>query len=207
MKWTYTKLTCLFVLAIALLNGCAFGTREVMLSYPPPVSESTLKSAHATTPAQANGKTIIIDTISDTRSVKHRIGNVRNGFGMDTADVIAKNDVREWVIDALDWELKHAGYTVKHSASKGEIGKSATILNGQVNHIYCDVYFNYDGKAAVILKATHNGKDLINNMYTGSGSAGANFAASAEAYGESLALALQDAVKKFIVDLNNKLLK
>lgn len=192
---------------ISLLSGCAFGTREVSLAYPPSVAESGIKEAQASSQTAKNGIKVIIGKLEDKRTVTHRIGNVRNGLGMDTADVVATNDVRNWVVDALEWELKDAGYLVAKSDSSGNDTKSAVMVSGEINEIYCDVYFNYDGKATVILKAMQNGKDVVNNTYTGTGSAGMNWAASSEAYNESLAKALQVAMNKFINELNLKLLK
>lgn len=195
------------LVVVSLLSGCAFGTREVMLAYPPPVTNIGMQVAHASTQTEKNGIKVIIGKLEDKRTVTHRIGNVRNGFGMDTADVVAKNNVRNWVVDALEWELKNAGYSVSKSETSRDNIKSAVMVSGEINQIYCDVYFNYDGKATVLLKAMQNGKNVVHNTYYGSGSAGANFAASSEAYGESLAKALQAAMNKFINELNMKLLK
>ena len=192
---------------VSLLSGCAFGTREVSLTYPPSVTENGIKEAHASTQTAKNDIKVIIGKLEDKRTVTHRIGNVRNGFGMDTADVVATNDVHDWVVDALELELKNAGYSVVKSETNGDDTESAVMVSGEINQIYCDVYFNYDGKAIVILKAQQNGKDIVNNTYTGSGSAGMNWAASSEAYNESLAKALQVVMEEFINELNMKLLK
>lgn len=195
------------LIVISSLSGCAFGTREVSLTYPPIVTENDIKEAPASAQTAKNGIKVIIGKLEDKRTVTHRIGNVRNALGMDTADVVATSDVRSWVVDALEWELKDAGYLVVRSESSGGDEKSAVMVSGEINQIYCDVYFNYDGKATVILKAMKDGKDVVNNTYTGTGSAGMNWAASSEAYSYSLAEALQVAMKKFINDLNMKLLK
>lgn len=192
---------------VSLLSGCAFGTREVSLTYPPSVSENGIKEAQASAQSEKNDIKVIIAKLEDKRTVTHRIGNVRNGFGMDTADVVAKNDVRNWVDNALEWELKNAGYSVVRSESSGDNAESAVMVSGEINQIYCDVYFTYDGKATVILKAMKNGEAVVNETYTGSGSAGMNWAATEDAYGESLANALQVVMKKFINELNIKLLK
>ena len=192
---------------VTLLSGCAFGTREVMLAYPPSVTENGIKEAQASAQTAKNDIKVIIGKLDDKRTVTHRIGNVRNGFGMDTADVVATNDVRNWVVNALEWELNNAGYSVTRSESGGDDTKSAVTISGEINEIYCDVFFTYDGKATVILKAMQHGKDIVNNTYIGSGSAGTNWAASSEGYGKSLAKALQVAMNKFINELNIQLLK
>lgn len=202
-----TKQIIPLVLAVTFLNGCAFGTRDVLLSYPPPVDEEGLQAAQATTQAPKNGVEVIIGSVEDKRKITHRVGNVRNGLGMDTANVVATNNVRDWVVEALEWELKNAGYSVVRSASTGERTESAVMVSGAINTIYCDVYMTYDGDAAIVLKASQEGKEIINNLYTGSGSAGMNWAASEESYGISLSLALQDAITKFINELNMKLVK
>lgn len=207
MFWSKTKLIVPLILTAAYLGGCAFGIREVPLTYPPAVDKTG--SSAATTPHQVpkNGVEVIIGTVKDNRTVTHRIGNVRNAFGMDTADVVATNNVRNWVVKALEWELDNAGYSVVKAASIDDKAEPPVMVSGAVNTIYCDVYFTYEGRAAVVLKVMRNGEEIVNNLYTGEGSAGTNWAASEEGYNISLGKALQDALKKFINELNMKVLK
>ena len=195
------------LIAIIFLNGCAFGTREALLTYPPPVDQEGGQVAHAANQATKNGVKVIIGDVEDKRTVTHRVGNVRNGFGMDTADVVATNNVRDWVVEALQWELNNAGYSVVKPADIGKDVDSAVNVTGAIQTIYCDVYMTYDGDATVQLKAVQNGKEIVHNLYVGSGSAGMNWAATEESYSISLGLALQDAIGKFINELNSKVMQ
>jgi hypothetical protein len=207
MFWSKTKHIVPLLLTAVYLGGCAFGTRQVPLTYPPAVDKTGSPAAQTPHQVPKNGVEVIIESFEDNRTVTHRIGNVRNALGMDTADVVATNNVRNWAVKALEWELDNAGYSVVKSASIDNKAGPPVMVSGAVNTIYCDVYFTYEGRAAVVLKVMRNGEVIVNSLYTGEGSAGTNWAASEEGYNVSLGRALQDALKKFINELNVKVLK
>lgn len=188
-----------FLSVIVLIQGCAFGTRHVPLSYPPSQSSSLgEKTAHAAT-ISANQQPIVLLKFADDRQ-KTEIGEVRNGWGMKTADVVSEKDVAKWVTDALAFELMAAGYQVSQDTAP-EDGKTNLIISGQVLTVYCAAHLSYEGDVSFYAKVEQDGKELIRKRYSGEASAGLNWAATSSSYGSSLSQALQRAAGDFVRDV------
>ncbi len=193
---------CLLVVA-ATVTGCAFGTRQAPLSYPPAPAGEVRQTA-PTVEASKN-TTIVLEKFNDERTDKSVVGTVRNGFGMRTADVVASKDVAEWVTSAVGTELRAHGYRVVGTAEQD--GKSSRVVevSGSVLNAFCDMYMSYTGQVSLLAKVKGRDGELIAKHYSGEGSAGLVMAATGESFGESLALALRDALGKFMADLDGKL--
>jgi hypothetical protein len=188
-----------------LLGGCAFGTRQPTLVYPPAAESSGTPVAHAAVNPTPKSVRIVLKPFTDERSDKKVVGTVRNGFGMRTADVIPTNSVPEWVTQAIATELRNDGYTVvSDTPPDGSQGPSA-VVSGEILNVFCDMYFSYTGQVSLVAKVSKDGKELLNKHYAGEGSAGVAVAATSESYSQSLALALSSAVKKFVADLDTSL--
>ncbi len=183
------------------LSGCAFGTRQVTLSYPPKDTAGIIPTAQAATRTPAKQQTITIDFV-DRRSDQKVIGEVRNGWGMHTADVVAVNGVQKWVSDAVKSELEKEGYSVSVRKT-AETLPSDSLLSGEILTVYCTALFSYEGNVSFIAKVLKDKKELINKRYSGKGSAGMNWAATSDGYGQSLSLALSNAVKQLVQDIDN----
>jgi hypothetical protein len=196
--------TCsMILLAISFtFAGCAFGTRDSLLRYPPQSEAGAVPTAQAATTPEPKKAEIVLVAFNDQRQDKRLIGTVRNGFYMRTADVVATNSVPEWVFEATKNELNKAGYTV---ISKVEGPQTQAILSGDIVNVFCDAYFTYNGQVSLHVKLNKNGKDILSKSYLGKGSAGMNWAATSDAYAQSLALALSDALKQMVSDLNASL--
>jgi hypothetical protein len=67
------------------------------------------------------------------------------------------------------------------------------------------MYSSYEGNVSLYVKLSRNGEEVISKSYIGSGSAGVVIAGTAESFGQSLSLALSDALKQLITDLNKEL--
>lgn len=193
--------TCLAIfLALSFtFVGCAFGTREAMLQYPPQSEAGGISTAHAATEPELKATEILLVTFNDKRQDNRLVGTVRNGFGMRTADVVAINSVPEWVSEAVKKELNNAGYTVR---TKSEGSQSPATLSGDIINVFCDAFFTYDGQVSLYVKLNKNDKDILSKLYIGKGSAGINLLATSDSYAQSLALALSDALKQMVSDLN-----
>ena len=100
------------LVSAVLLSGCAFGTRQPTLIYPPAVESGEKSVAHAAVTPSPKNVRIVLKPFTDQRSDKKVVGTVRNAFGMRTADVIPTNSVTDWVTQALGTELRNNGYTV-----------------------------------------------------------------------------------------------
>src|ERR1035441_993419 len=110
-----------------LLGGCAFGDRRVNLTYPP-ANAGRPQVASAATRGQDQRNVVLLAFI-DQREQKDRVGEVRNGFGMHTADVLAANNVAEWVTNAMRLELERAGFTVMVLSARSDASEDA-VLSG-----------------------------------------------------------------------------
>lgn len=188
----------LLVLSVTL-GGCAFGTREATLRYPPESESSAIPAAQAASAPALKKTKILLVTFNDQREDKKIIGAVRNAYGAHTADVVALNSVQEWVTEAVRHELNNAGYAVTTQSAEPQ---SLATLSGDIIEVFCEAYLTYKGQVALNIKVNKNGKDVLNKLYSGNGSAGTNWAATADAYAQSLSLALADALEHIIVDLN-----
>lgn len=193
-----TKLVLLVFLA-----GCAFGTRNATLIYPPKPESQTVSVAQAAAAPAAKNIALVLAPFSDQRTDKKVIGTMRNGFGMRTADVVAMNSVSDWVTQAIKTELENSGYSVK-TGTASDSGASA-VVSGEVLNVFCDMYFNYAGQVSLLAKASKDGKEVLNKHYSGEGSAGLSIAGTGTSFGQSLSLALAAAVKQFVSELDKSL--
>jgi len=194
-----TKIQVTLLVSVVILTGCAFGTRTAQLTYPPEeTGDSLIQSAYAGD-AGPGGRQVVVLSVTDERQEKNRIGNVRNTFGMDTANVVTNDDVRVWVENALKQDLERAGYAVVPAGgpdTDNPIGLQASILK-----VYCDVYLTYDGEVSLMLNLQGRDRSPVTKEIEGEGSVGMNWAATAKSYAESLALALQSAISKVVAEL------
>lgn len=200
----YHKNSCIglmFILAITLaIEGCAFGARNTTLQYPPQSEDGAISTAQALALPASHKVEISLAPFVDQRAEINIIGTVRNAWGMRTADVIAANNVSDWILDAMRTDLEIAGYTVTEVSED-----SQTTLTGDITNVFCDMYLSYEGNVSLYVKLSRNGEEVISKSYIGSGSAGVAFAGTAESFGQSLSLALSDALKQLITDLNKEL--
>lgn len=169
-------------------TACAFGDRHVRLEYPPPGSE-TVAAVPASAPLGA--RTVHLGVFVDQRAERGRVGEVRNGWGMHTADVVAQDDVSEWVRGALHVELERAGLRVVDDCPAA----GGLEVRGEVLRVHCGAYLSYEGEVQVSAELVRDGKVLARYPASGKGSAGTNWGATEKGYGESLALALQAAAR------------
>lgn len=144
----------------------------------------------------------MLEPFVDQRTDKSKIGTVRNGFGMATADVVPTNNVAEWVTGAIRAELERSGYTV---VAAPEPGMPTTVLSGKIQNVWCDMYFTYLGEIAFDARLSRNGKEVLAKRYEANGSAGVVWGATAESFAQTLAIALSSAVKQMISDLSSSI--
>lgn len=191
----------LFVLGLLDLTGCAFGTRHADLTYPPESDEGggLIASAYAHAARPVESREILLK-VSDHRTVTHRIGKVRNAYGMDTASVETEDNIQMWVQDAIDQELTNAGYKVTSYDNAGT-NEKAIGLNAEILKVFCDAYMTYDGNVEMMVTLTKYNQKPFKRHYEGHGSAGMSFAMTSKSYAESVELALKDVIAQLLLDL------
>ncbi|MFA4889845.1 MAG: YajG family lipoprotein [Candidatus Omnitrophota bacterium] len=176
------------IVAIAMFSGCAFGNRYISLQYQP-----------VTTLSVAIKQNVAIVKFTDTRE-KPELGEMRNGYGMKTADVLAKDqDVGAWVANALSDELIRAGYNVQ-KFSDAAPSDAEVVISGSVPEAYVKMYMTYSGTVRVSVTVTKSGVVVLNKEYTGH-ARGLAMLCSTGDYENMLKRALQDIMKKMIPDI------
>jgi hypothetical protein len=193
------------LVSAVLLAGCAFGTRQPTLTYPPASEPAEKSVADAAVQPGSKNVQIVLKPFTDQRSDKKVVGTVRNAFGMRTAEVIPTNSVTDWVTQALGTELRNNGYTVVSEMPAGAAQGTSAVLSGEILNVFCDMYFSYNGQVSLVAKLSQDGKEVLNKHYAGEGSAGVAVAMTAESYAQSLALALSSALKQLVSDLDKSL--
>lgn len=193
------------MVSVVFLSGCAFGTRQPTLIYPPAVESGEKAVAHAAAMPSPKSVQIVLKPFTDQRSDKKVVGTVRNALGMRTADVIPTNSVTDWVTQALGTELRNNGYTVVSEIPAGTSPGPSAVVSGEILNVFCDMYFSYTGQVSLVAKVNRDGKEVLNKHYAGEGSAGLAVAMTAESYAQSLALALSSALKQFVAELDRSL--
>src|SRR5262245_35430386 len=110
--WLRTALVGLGCLAF-VPSGCAFGTRHATLQSPSRAGSPGLgvSSAEVAAAPSARGQIVLV-AFTDQRSNKQSIGEVRNGWGMHTADVVPDRDIGNWITQAVKTALEQDGFQV-----------------------------------------------------------------------------------------------
>jgi hypothetical protein len=189
------RLACLG--ALLMLGACAFGDRKVTLAYQPQAEAPAVSATLAGTGAPAN-VTLVLLPFKDERPSEKIVGEVRNGWGMHTADVVAENDVAAWLTDGLRLELQEAGYRI---VDETEAGPDAVRFEGTVVRVFCTALFSYEAEVSFSAVVRKNGEAVIDRHYHGTGTAGVNMAATSGSYKESLNEALRSALRSLLADL------
>lgn len=173
------------VLLMIFASGCAFGTRRPILNYT------------AVTPVRTpNNIAIKVVAFEDSRINKKAIGEVRNAYGMKTADVITDTNIAEWITNALKSELRNAGYTVIEAAENE--------IQGEILKVYCRALLSYEGEVTIKVSLRKGNKKLLDKMYSGEASK-LNLVCTAKSYGITLEESLQKAMIKVVSDVDRAL--
>jgi hypothetical protein len=192
-KWVRTGVGLVLVTMVA--SGCAFGTRRAALQTPP------VASIHGGAPvSSASRGEIVLLAFADQRSNKRAIGEVRNGWGMHTADVEPDRDMGPWITQSVKAALEQAGYQVLEW-TPSSLPALTPVLRGDILTVYCTALFSYEGEVSFFAHVDKDGRQILNNRYTGKGSAGLNWAATGSGYDASLESALKESLVPLIADL------
>lgn len=187
----------LLTIGMSQIMGCA-NTKYVELSYPPQ-NQVEIASTEAQPTIPGPRSHIVILAVNDFRETTDRIGHV-SGSITNTNSFLTEDNIEVWVHDAIAYELQRSGYEVldSHNASANV---SADRLTANVMKVYCAVYMVYDGE--VTLQATLERADeaAAKAEYPVKVNSGLAWATSASALGESLAQALQTAIRDMLRDL------
>lgn len=103
--------------AAVVVSGCAFTTDRIELQYG--------QQQGAVSVPGASGVSVNVQ-VSDQRSDKSKVGSKKNGFGMETAPILAMEDVAVTVRRAMEQELRARGFQVGADAAVLRIAADLT---------------------------------------------------------------------------------
>ena len=98
------------LLPLLALSSCAFATVNVT---PPKAPQSTGLTGGKQRAVQ------LVVPLADARAQPNRCGMQKNGYNMDTANVVCSVAPASWLAESLATELRTAGFTVLPSAPTG----------------------------------------------------------------------------------------
>jgi len=186
-------LSLLFVFG-GLTAGCAFGDLTIQVPNP---TDTTGYSG-------GNDRVVIIPPFVDKRP-RSRIGMKKNGYGMDTANVLANQDISGWLGARLGNELKAAGFRVNPSGENPTAAK----IQGFTHQVFIEPVMQWttvdiEADISVLIRVTRpDGLEAERRYYVkGLGQA---LAAFDDTYAPSLGKASHDLMKRIVPDIINLL--
>ena len=143
--------------AASLLSGCALTKDYVSLSYVPQPNEAKIDGADAVT---------LRVVVSDVRRIKDKVSVKKNGYGMEMAAIIAKEDVADTLKKAIEVELANRGF---------RLNAGGVTVATELSKFYSDFKMGFFSGSAVA-EVTMNvqikkpdGSIVISKLVTGEG--------------------------------------
>ena len=173
---------------LALLTGCAFTTDHIVITYTPDQNVAKIQGAEA-----VNLKIEFIDA----RTTKNQVGSKKNGYGMETAPIVATNDMAILFSDVIQTELKSRGFI---------IGNGPVQVIIELTKFYCDFKVGmWSGSAVAEVSMSVQVKKPDGNIgfvktITGNGMRKGCQLASGKNAKAALDQAMKDAVLKLVND-------
>lgn len=113
------------------LGGCAF--TKVPLETPHQV--------HANVHGGGDRQIVLVTPLTDARTDRHRCGMQKNGYNMETADVVCQEDPTVWLARLLRAELVNAGFSV---LAEDETHKTSAVrVQGSLVKLFDEVVIGF----------------------------------------------------------------
>jgi len=93
---------------LCLASGCALVDQKVPLTY-----NQAMAGVHSESGGDVYVETPVCSKLETNKKGLCIVGNVKNSYGMKTADTVTSDSVPQWIGDALCKELAAAGFTPK----------------------------------------------------------------------------------------------
>ena len=185
-------------LVLSMLSGCVFKDQKIEVEY-----ESDNIKAHQI-------GIVCLNKFSDNRRVKQRIGVVKNGYGMETANVLTDQDITIVISKAIKKELNNLGYEVKLiNVDFGEGIKSyqgCDVVDGSIKNFFVEPIMKFteiEDRAIItvdILVQTEAGKEF-KKTYSANGKSFSNLGVTARLAKEAMDKALQNIILDIKADI------
>lgn len=195
--FAFSRISAMGLLGALCLCGCALTKDYVTVAYIPQANVARISGAD---------KVKVQVSVSDLRSIKDRVSAKKNGYGMEMAAIINKEDVADTLKRALEAELSNRGFAM----SNGDV-----LLLAELSKFWNDFkigFWSGDAVAELTMNVQikrADGSIAYSKAVTGGGTKPKIQMASGENAKTALNAALQDAVAKVFSDpaLTESLLK
>lgn len=179
-------------LVLATMNlGCAFIPRHIALTY-----------ETVTTTTADGAKPVALAQFEDTREKKNVVGEVRNGWGIRTANVvIGEQDPGGWLANALASELERAGVRVEKVADTAT-ADAPVVVTGSLDEFFIRHRFaSFPCTIRVQVQVSSSGVPLLNKTYAVTEKGGNFWGGSVKEYERVSRAALQSLMRKIVPDV------
>jgi len=194
MNATWPPLPPLAALAL-LATGCATVADHTRSGRPQPV-------APAPPPALGPEAPAVVLALTDARpEPRDVIGSARSVLGISAPEVATPDDPVELVDYGLRLELARQGIRVVAPGGDPE----APVLGAEIVRMHCAAGLTYQGEVVLRAWLLVDGVRQRSQEYAGEGSAGTNWAGTAESYWYCLAMALKPVAVRIAADARRTL--
>lgn len=151
--------------ALGIAALCASGCALTNMTLDTPSAQST----RAPTVGEGRAIALIVPFV-DARSTPQRCGMKKNGYNMDTADILCAEPPNQWLAKLLAEELSKAGFQVATDPS--QVGPGALRLEGTLTQFFLEPdvgMFTFSPEADIELRlvaTTPSGLNAERRFYT-----------------------------------------
>lgn len=189
------KLKIIFLTLLSVLmfsfTGCAVKTRMITLR------NSDIADTNKTTPQKVH--TICFDGLEDKRP-DSIIGHTQNNYGTTIAQIVALNNVQDWVNNEIENRFQSAGYNVRKNCVPDG---SSFVINGSILKVYTTATFSYLGEVSFKASVKMNNAIIFEKEYLEHQNGGTNWAATNESFRDLLEQSLSLSIDKLIHDIDS----
>ncbi|MBI4550483.1 MAG: hypothetical protein HY714_06120 [Candidatus Omnitrophica bacterium] len=180
------------------LSACAFGSRQIPMSYPPQSS-----AGKYAVPAKVRfpPETVTLVSFADERPDRKNVGNIRSWFKVKMVEVPPER-IAEWISQALVLHLEQEGYRVVR-VDRPDGTEKGLVLSGGIARVNGAAFMTYEGTVELRVRAAKDGRELFDRVFRGRASAGGYVGGSEDRYQEALSLALENAVSNIVRELKS----
>jgi hypothetical protein len=145
--------------ALGIVALCASGCALTNMTLDTPVHA---RVTQATTIGDGREIALVVPFV-DARSTPKRCGMKKNGYNMDTADILCAEPPNQWLAALLAEELRKAGFHV--ATDPGQVGPGALRLEGTLTQFFLEPdvgMFTFSPEADIELRLTATAPSGLN---------------------------------------------
>jgi hypothetical protein len=184
------------IVLLCLGSGCAFVDQKVSLTY-----DEAAADVHSDRGGAVDVEMPVCPEFDKTKKGLCIVGNVKNTYGMKTADTVTEDSVPQWIADALCTEIKAAGFepqTVDKLPAATERGIGTRVIKVWVEQDPGFWTVGAIGEVQLRIAVYRNGEVVKEFDVESKGQGDRNVIGESTIKEESLRIALQTCMKEAI---------